>query len=49
MGIFDNDPKYQELKRIREVEGYKGWLDQDLRRVADTDKWIASKTGGKSK
>lgn len=33
MGMFDKDPKYQQLKHIREVEGYKGWLDQDLKKV----------------
>lgn len=28
-GIFDDDPKYQKLKKIRE-SGYTGPLDQDL-------------------
>lgn len=29
MGIFDNDPRFQELRRIREEEGYDGPLDHD--------------------
>lgn len=29
MGIFDDDPKYQKLKKIRD-SGYRGPLDQDL-------------------
>lgn len=29
MGIFDDDPKYQRLKAIRD-SGYTGPLDQDL-------------------
>ena len=33
MGIFDGDPKFEELRRIREDEGYRGWLDQDNRKV----------------
>lgn len=40
MGIFDGDPKFEELKRIREDEGYEGWLDQDLNKVEDIGKWI---------
>jgi hypothetical protein len=28
MGIFDKDPKYQQLKKLRD-SGYKGWVDQD--------------------
>jgi hypothetical protein len=41
MGLFDKDPKYQKLKHIREVEGYKGWLDKDLNKVSDAEmkKW----------
>lgn len=35
--MFDNDPKYRELRRIREEEGYDGPLDQDLNRVPPTD------------
>ncbi|MEU6725440.1 hypothetical protein ABZ917_17170 [Nonomuraea wenchangensis] len=27
--MFENDPKYRELKRIREEEGYDGPLDHD--------------------
>lgn len=34
MGLFDDDPKYQELKAIRE-SGYDGPLDQDLKKVTD--------------
>jgi hypothetical protein len=34
--MFDNDPKYQKLKAIREG-GYDGPLDQDLNRVPPTD------------
>lgn len=34
MGWFDGDPKFEELRRIREDEGYKGWLDQDLQKVS---------------
>jgi hypothetical protein len=34
--MFDNDPKYQKLKEIREG-GYDGPLDQDLNRVPPTD------------
>jgi hypothetical protein len=34
--MFDDDPKYQKLKAIREG-GYDGPLDQDLREVAPTD------------
>lgn len=33
MGIFDGDPKFEKLRQIREVEGYTGWLDQDLKKV----------------
>lgn len=32
MGLFDNDPKYQELKAIRE-SGYDGPLDQNNKKV----------------
>jgi hypothetical protein len=28
MGIFDKDPKYQQLKKLRE-SGYRGPVDQD--------------------
>jgi hypothetical protein len=50
MGIFDGDPRYQELKRIREKEGYKGWLDQDNKKVSDKDvKSGAWKGKGKKK
>ena len=35
--MFDNDPKYRELRRIREEEGYDGPLDQDLRRADPLD------------
>lgn len=35
--MFDNDPKYRELRRIREEEGYDGPLDQDLRKVDPLD------------
>ncbi|MDN5931353.1 MAG: hypothetical protein L0I24_09875 [Pseudonocardia sp.] len=34
MGLFDGDPKFEELRRIREDEGYTGWLDQDNQKVA---------------
>jgi hypothetical protein len=40
MGIFDTDPKYRQLKKIRD-SGYKGPLDQDLRKVRDVGKWVA--------
>lgn len=40
MGIFDNDPKFEELRRIREDEGYKGALDQDNNKVEDVDEWL---------
>lgn len=40
MGLFDGDPKFEKLKKIRDEEGYKGWLDQDLNKVEDIDKWI---------
>lgn len=40
MGLFDNDPKFEELRRIREDEGYKGWLDQDNNKVPDVDEWL---------
>lgn len=40
MGIFDNDPKFEELKRIREDEGYQGPVDQDLNKVGDLDRWL---------
>lgn len=33
MGIFDADPAYQQLRTIREDQGYTGWLDQDLNKV----------------
>ncbi|GAA3039642.1 hypothetical protein [Streptosporangium longisporum] len=33
MGLFDNDPKYQELKTIRE-SGYDGPINQDGQKVA---------------
>jgi hypothetical protein len=50
MGLFDKDPKYQELKKIRD-SGYKGWLDQDNKKVSDADvkKWAKqqAKKGGK--
>ncbi|MEV0382907.1 hypothetical protein [Nonomuraea sp. NPDC050643] len=29
--MFNDDPRYQELKRIREEQGYDGPLDQDGR------------------
>jgi len=35
--MFDNDPKYRELRRIREEEGYDGPLDQDMQEVNSTD------------
>lgn len=35
--MFDDDPKYQKLRRIREEEGYDGPLDQDGRRVDPLD------------
>lgn len=28
-GIFDNDPKYQQLKRLREDEAYTGPVDEN--------------------
>ncbi len=31
-GVFDDDPKFQRLREIR--EGYDGPLDQDLRPVS---------------
>ncbi|MEO3788534.1 hypothetical protein ABGB12_34855 [Actinocorallia sp. B10E7] len=43
MGLFDNDPKFQQLKAIRE-SGYTGWLDQDNNPVDDLDAWIADQT-----
>lgn len=36
--MFDDNPKYQELRRIREEEGYDGPLDQDLRKVDPLDR-----------
>ena len=47
MGIFDKDPKYQQLKAIRD-SGYKGPVDQDGKKVPNVDKWIQDK-GGKKK
>ncbi|MEU6781510.1 hypothetical protein ABZ912_20080 [Nonomuraea angiospora] len=35
--MFDDDPKFRELRRIREEEGYDGPLDQDLRKVDPLD------------
>lgn len=35
--MFDDDPKYRELRRIRDEEGYDGPLDQDNRKVDPTD------------
>jgi hypothetical protein len=36
-GLFDGDPKFEKLRKIREDEGYTGWLDQDLNKVSDED------------
>jgi hypothetical protein len=35
--MFNDDPKYRELRRIREEEGYDGPLDEDLRKVEPLD------------
>lgn len=32
-GIFDKDPKYQQLKKLREDEGYTGPVDQNGNKV----------------
>lgn len=32
-GPFDGDPKFEQLRQIREDEGYTGWLDQDNNKV----------------
>lgn len=34
MGIFDSDPKYQQLKKLRD-SGYKGPVDQDGKPAPD--------------
>jgi len=39
VGIFDKDPKYQELKAIRD-SGYKGAVNQNGKKVGNVDKWI---------
>lgn len=38
MGLFDNDPKYQQLKKIREGSGYDGPLNQDGERNDPLDR-----------
>lgn len=35
--MFDNNPRCQELRRIREEEDYDGPLDQDGRKVDPLD------------
>lgn len=35
--MYDDDPTFQELRRIREQEGYDGHLDQDLHKVDPLD------------
>ncbi|MGW4800918.1 hypothetical protein ACWEPC_51715 [Nonomuraea sp. NPDC004297] len=35
--MFDHDPRYQELRRLREEEGYDRPLDQDGRKVDPLD------------
>ncbi len=37
MGLFDNDPKFQQLKKLRE-SGYRGPVDQDGDRARVTGK-----------
>jgi hypothetical protein len=45
MGLFSNDPKFEALRKIREDEGYDGWLDQDNNKVKDVDEWAEEKKG----
>ncbi|MEU8362300.1 hypothetical protein AB0C27_40410 [Nonomuraea sp. NPDC048882] len=37
MLMYDDDPKYQRLRRIREEEGYDGPLNQDDLKVGPLD------------
>ncbi len=46
MGIFDGEPKFEALRRLREDEGYTGPIDQDGNRVDDMDAWIAEQRDG---
>jgi hypothetical protein len=34
MSIYDGDERYEQLRHIREVEGYHGWLDEHLDKVS---------------
>jgi hypothetical protein len=41
MGIFDKDPKYQQLKKLRD-SGYKGPVDQDGNKAKDPNGILAA-------
>lgn len=48
MGIFDKDPKYQALKKLRD-DGYKGWVNQDGKPSDRRGRPIDPKTGKRTK
>lgn len=45
MSLFDGDPQFEELRRIREDEGYTGPLDENLNRVDTPEKEQAWREG----
>ena len=46
MGIFDKDPKYQQLKALRD-SGHKGAVDHNGKAVKNVDKWVKQQKSGK--
>lgn len=44
---FDGDPKYENLKHLREVIGYKGWVDKWGKPTDSEGRDVYKRTGGK--
>ncbi len=45
--FLDGDPKYENLRHLRDVIGYKGWVNQDGKPSDSQGRDIYKRTGQK--